>query len=217
MISNIEIGKRIKEAREKCGITQKEVAKKIGVADSTVLRYEKGSISKIKLPVLESIANALNVNPMWLIGKSESKTNENLDLSKCGIFPIKTKKIPLLGSIACGEPIYADECFDGFVETSDNLNADFCIRANGDSMVNARILDGDIVFICKQDMVNNGEIAAVLIDESATLKRIYYDRKNNMLQLVAENPAYKTQIYSGEDLNRIRILGKAVAFQSNIK
>ena len=86
-----------------------------------------------------------------------------------------------------------------------------------DSMIGARIQDGDIVFIHKQEMVDDGEIAAVLIDDEATLKRVYYDQENGILQLFAENPQYKTMRFTGEELDHIRILGKAVAFQSDVK
>ncbi len=84
-------------------------------------------------------------------------------------------------------------------------------------MINARILDGDIVFIRQQPVVNDGEIAAVVIDDTATLKRVYYDREQNTIQLVAENPAYRPLIYQNDMLNEIQILGKAVAFQSDVR
>lgn len=101
------------------------------------------------------------------------------------------------------------------VEAGANIRADFCLRVKGDSMINARICDGDIVFIKKQPDVNDGEIAAVLIGNEATLKRVY--KKKNEIILVAENPAYKPLVYKNEELNEIRILGKAIAFQSDIK
>jgi len=106
------------------------------------------------------------------------------------------------------------EHFESYVEAGANIRADFCLRVKGDSMINARICDGDIVFIRKQPDVNDGEIAAVLIDNEATLKRVY--KKKGEIILVAENPAYKPLVYKGEELNEIRILGKAIAFQSNV-
>ena len=99
-----------------------------------------------------------------------------------------------------------------FVMANNDINADFCLKAKGDSMINARIFDGDIVFIRQQPTVNNGEIAAVIIDNEATLKRVYlYD---NRLELRPENPTYPVLNYEGEQLDSIRIIGKAVAFQS---
>ena len=111
----------------------------------------------------------------------------------------------------------ANEEVDLYVEAGANIQADFCLKAKGDSMIGARIYDGDIVFIRKQPMVEDGEIAAAIIDDEATLKRVYYDQEAGVLQLFAENPQYKTMRFSGEELDHIRIIGKAVAFQSDIK
>lgn len=99
------------------------------------------------------------------------------------------------------------------------IEADFCLKVSGDSMKGARILDGDIVFIRKQDRVENGSIAAVVVnnDSEATLRRIHYNSEKRVLILKPENPAYEDLIFSGDELNQIHILGKAVAFQSNIK
>lgn len=100
-----------------------------------------------------------------------------------------------------------------------NIKADFCLKASGDSMINARILDGDIVFIQQQDMVENGEIAAVVVnnDSEATLKRFFYYQEKALLILKAENPAYEDLIFTGEELNQVHVLGKVIAFQSDVK
>ena len=137
------------------------------------------------------------------------------NLPKYDIRPITTKKIPLLGEIACGEPIFANEEHEYFVEASTDIRADFALQAKGDSMINARINDGDIVFIRQQPDVNNGEIAAVIIDDEVTLKRVYKQDKGVML--VAENPKYNPIIYTENDAVTINILGKAVAFQSELE
>ena len=84
-------------------------------------------------------------------------------------------------------------------------------------MVNARLYDGDIVFIRQQSTVENGEIAAVIINNEATLKRVEYFPERNMLILKPENPKYQDLVYLGEELNQIRIIGKAVAFQSDVR
>ena len=133
------------------------------------------------------------------------------------IFPITTKRVPCLGSIACGEPVFANEEHELYVEVGTNVHADFCLQAAGDSMIGARIHDGDIVFIRKQDMVDNGEIAAVIIEDEATLKRVNYYPDKNLLILHAENPSYKDLIYTDAELDQIVILGKAVAFQSDVR
>ena len=128
--------------------------------------------------------------------------------------PNQLKRFPLLGEIACGEPIFAQEDRETFLIADAEIAADFCLLARGDSMIGARIYDGDAVFIRSQPMVENGEIAAVIIDDEATLKRVYYDREHARLQLVPENPAYSPLVYVGEELDNIRILGKAVGFMS---
>ncbi len=112
--------------------------------------------------------------------------------------------------------IYADEDRESYIMAGTDIQADFCLKCKGDSMINARINDGDIVFIRQQNMVNNGEIAAVIIDNEATLKRFYYYKEANLVILKAENPKFKDLEYKDERLNEIRIIGKAVAFQSDV-
>jgi repressor LexA len=123
----------------------------------------------------------------------------------------------VLGDIACGMPIYADEKHESFVSVSDKFDADFCLTARGDSMIGARIYDGDIVFIRSQSTVENGEIAAVILGDEATLKRVYYYPDEEKLILSPENPKYAPLVYIKNELNDIKILGKAVAFQSAIR
>lgn len=123
----------------------------------------------------------------------------------------------MLGTIACGEPIFTDEDRESYVMVGTEIRADFCLKCQGDSMINARIHDGDIVFIRKQDIVDNGEIAAVIIDDEATLKRFYYYKEQNMVILRPENSKYKDIILTGEQLERVKVLGKAVAFQSDVE
>ena len=211
------MGQRLKEARlEKC-ITQDMLANIVGFNKSTIQRYESGKINKVKLPVIEAIASYLEVNPAWIVGKSSNKylTYKDNKLPHPDLMPIKTKKWRVLGDIACGEPIYADEDFDSYIEAGADIPADFCVRAKGDSMINARIQDGDIVFIRKQPLVENGDIAAVVIEDGITLKRFY--KHGDTVHLLAENPKYEPLIYSNEELEQIYIIGKAVAFQSDIK
>ena len=133
-----------------------------------------------------------------------------------GVMPISIKKLPILGEIACGEPIYASEEHESYAAADENINADICLRAHGDSMTGARIFDGDIVFIRAQNAVDNGEIAAVIIDEEATLKRVYFYPEQEKLILSPENPKYAPLVYVGGELESIKIIGKAVAFQSSV-
>jgi len=224
MADIIKIGKRIESARTEMHLTQEELAGKLGLNKSTIQRYETGKVQKIKLPIIDSMARILKVNPDWLSDKSDERTIRNVDENNLdalmakydNIKPIKLKKFPLLGEIACGEPIFADENKESFIMADMDINADFCLAAKGDSMINARIQDGDIVFIKEMPMVDNGEIAAVIIDDEATLKRVYYYPEKNKLVLQAENPKYEPFIYTNEELNQIRILGKAVYFMSDL-
>lgn len=204
------IGDRIKQARNAKGYTQEDIANHIGVNKSTILRYEHGDVKNIKIPILEAIAHFLSVNPAWLAGKSNNSTTERLP----DILPLKTQKIPLLGEIACGKPIVANREYELYVDATSDIHADYAVKARGDSMINARIYDGDIVFIKEQPDVENGEIAAVVIEDEITLKRVYKDE--NSLELRAENPRIKPFVYRGEELNHIKILGKAIAFQGDI-
>ncbi len=212
---------RLKEAMMAKDYKQTDLAKASGLDKSLISNYLSGRY-KARQENLYLLAKALDVSETWLMGYDVpmSRTPYSLkeqEVSLDNIFPISTKRIPLLGEIACGEPIYADEDRESYIVAGTELKADFCLWAKGDSMIGARILDGDIVFIRQQETVENGEIAAVIIENEATLKRVYYYQEKNLLILKAENPAYQDFVYTNEELNNIRILGKAVAFQSDVK
>lgn len=207
------IGKRIKICREALGLTQAELAKKVGYKSNTTINKIELDINDIPLSKVKDFAKALNTTTAYLMGWEDKN-----DLPPYpNIMPIKTKKFPLLGEIACGEPIFATEDRESYIEAGADIKADFCLKAKGDSMINARIMDGDIVFIRKQPTVNNGQIAAVIIDDEATLKRVYYYPEKGKLMLQAENPNYEPLMYVGEELNQIHIIGLAVAFQSDVR
>lgn len=209
------IGEKIKQARIANGMTQEELAVELGYKSrSSVNKIETGG-RDIPRSQIKKIAEVLGVSPISLLGLEEEAETPAEHIGN--IYPVKLKKFPMLGSIACGEPIFADEDRQSTVMADMDINADFCLRAKGDSMINARIHDGDIVFIREAPMVDNGEIAAVVIEDEATLKRVYYDKTANVLQLVAENPRYAPLVYTGEELNHIHILGKAVYFMSEVR
>ena len=149
--------------------------------------------------------------------EKDAFNNYDIDDNYDNLYKIDKIKLPMLGTIACGEPIFADEDRESYVMVGTEIRADFCLKCQGDSMINARIHDGDIVFIRKQDIVDNGEIAAVIIDDEATLKRFYYYKEQNMVILRPENSKYKDIILTGEQLERVKVLGKAVAFQSDVE
>ena len=215
----MKIGKRIKQRREDLGIAQTLLAEQIGTSKQNLYKYENGIISNIPADKIEAIAKALHTTPAYLMGWSDdpSLTAASSTLPD-NILPMpKMKRIPLIGTIACGKPILAVENADDTVAIPDNIDADFSLRCKGDSMVNARIFDGDIVYIKERPMVENGEIAAVIIGEEATLKRVYYTPGSDRITLRACNPVYPDMEYEGESLSHIRILGKAVAFTSIIR
>lgn len=213
----MEMGKKIHELRMQKGMTLEELGNIVGVGKSTVRKWENGIIANMKRDKILKVSVALGVSPAYLMGWQESTDEEIISLNN--VHPIELKRFPMLGDIACGVPKYTNEDRESYVMAGTNINADFCLRASRDSMVGARILDGDIVFIRKQDMVENGEIAAVVVnnDSEATLKRLYYYPDKGVLILKPENPAYEDLIFSGNELNQVHVLGKAMAFQSDVR
>ncbi len=208
---------RLKEILDARDMKPADLANITGIARSSISDYLNGRY-EAKQDKIDIIASKLGISPAYLMGwEDESKTIKQTQHPD--ILPLKgrTKRIPLLGEIACGEPIYANREYELYEEVDETLNADFCLKAKGDSMINARIYDGDIVFIKECQEVYNGEIAAVIIEDSVTLKRVFYNKEQDQLVLNAENTAYAPLVYRGEQLNQIRILGLAVGFQSVIK
>lgn len=211
------VGEKIREARLKKGYTQTELAELLGYKSRSSINKIEVEGRDIPRSSVIKFAKALDVTPAYLMGwEDEPKPEQSLYDRFDNLHPVKLKRFPLLGEIACGEPIYAEEDHESYVSADADIRADFCLKAKGDSMINADICDGDVVFIRQQDMVENGEIAAVIIEDEATLKRVYYDRENNRLQLIAENPRYAPLVYTGEELNYIRILGKAVTLMREL-
>ena len=202
---------RLKELRKQAGLTLDELAERVGTSKQTIHRYENGTITNVPPEKVESLAVALGTTPGVLMGWEGEPT-----VGYKNLMPLSVKQLPVLGDIACGMPIYAEERHESFVTVADKLDADFCLKAHGDSMIGARIYDGDVVFIRSQSAVENGEIAAVIINDEATLKRVYYYPKEGKLILSPENPRYAPLVYVGRELDSVKIIGKAVAFQSVI-
>lgn len=209
----LELYKNIKRRRQQLKMTQTDLALKMGYADkSMIAKIEKGNVDLPQSKIL-AFANALETTPGELMGWDyETEATETVD----NIYKLDKIKLPFLGKVACGEPIYADEERESYVMVGTDINADFCLQCQGDSMINARIHDGDIVFVKKTDIVENGEIAVVIIDDEATLKRFFYYREQNLVILKPENPKYQDIILTGEQLNQVRVIGRAVAFQSDV-
>lgn len=203
------IADRLRNARKAKKYTLEEASKLIGIDRTTLNKYELGKIEGIPLDKIERAAEVYSVSPSHLMGWTEDEAPAPLPSN---VLPMpKTYKIPLLGDIACGTPILATENLDGSVEVPDNIHADFSLRCKGDSMINARIHDGDIVYIRQQEQVEDGEIAAVLIDDAATLKRV--KRIGTYIALQPCNDNYQ-DIIIDTTKETVRILGKAVGFTS---
>ena len=205
----------LRDIRKERGKTQKQIAKLLGISQQSYSAYENG-VSQPPRDALIKLAEYYQVSTDYLLDRTNLPTSTQGQVTFSNIFPVEKRKIPFLGKIACGEPIFAEEEKGVYVEALSDLHVDFCLQTKGDSMINARIKDGDIVFIRSQPEVNNGEIAAVAIGDTATLKRVYYYPEKNQITLQAENPAFPPLTYVGAELEEIRILGKAVAFRSNL-
>lgn len=209
----LELYKNIKRRRQQLKMTQTDLALKMGYADkSMIAKIEKGNVDLPQSKIL-AFANVLETTPGELMGWDyEAEPTETVD----NIYKLDKIKLPMLGKVACGEPIFADEDRESYIMIGTDIGADFCLQCQGDSMINARIHDGDIVFVKKTDIVENGEIAVVIIDDEATLKRFFYYREQNLIILKPENPKYQDIILTGEQLNQVRVIGRAVAFQSDV-
>ena len=201
--------------RKRKGLSQVELAKTLNLTRSAISMYETGQ-REPNLETLELFADYYNVDMNTLTG-SQPSVPSIFDIP--GVQPLpKTYKVPLLGEIACGDPILAEQNIAEIIAVPDAVKgADFALTCKGDSMINARIFDGDIVYIHMQETVENGEIAAVLIDDEATLKKVYYSTGSDRITLRPCNPLYPDYEFAGEELNKIRILGKAIAFTSMVR
>lgn len=209
---------RLSEALILRNMTAADLSRKTNIDEGTLSNYRKGKYEP-KQRKLEAIAKALNVSIPWLMGadvQMQPNAEQKNIFSFDNIQPMpEMKKVPRLGTIACGEPILANEEHGEFDTLPIEIKCDFTLVCKGDSMINARIYDGDIVAIKAQPIVENGEIAAVIIEDEATLKRVY--QIGDTLILQAENPSFADLQYHGAELNQIRILGKAVYFISQVR
>ena len=211
------LSEKIRALRKEKGMSLEQIAEMIGTSRQTVHRYETGAIANIPHEKVEMLARALGTTPQSLMGWDDERDFSTINnINNTSIASAMTKKLPLLGNVACGEPVFASEEQGYYVRANADVHADFCLTARGDSMINARIFDGDLLFVRKQECVDDGEIAVVLIDDEATVKRVYFNRDDGILTLMPENPTYKPMRYMGSQLECIRILGKVVSGQYKI-
>lgn len=212
----MDISRKIKELRMRKDLTLEQIGDYVGVSKATVLKWESGMIKNMRRDKIVKLAEILGTTPGDLLGWTDKEPSTFTDIIP-DLMPIRRKSFPLLGEVACGEPTYAEEQHETMVESTETIDADFCLRAKGDSMSGSQIDDGDIVFIKQMPMVDNGDIAAVLIENETTLKRVDYNPEAGLLILMPDNPAYRPLVYKGDDLNQIRILGRAVMIQKIIR
>lgn len=214
----MKLGDLIREYRESHSLSQRQFAMQCDLSNGYISILEKGVNPNTNKPVtptlpqLKKLADGLHITLSELFDRVDDMP---IDLA-ANIIPMPAmNRVPLLGAIACGAPILAQEHIEDYVDMPAHIHADFALTCKGDSMINARIFDGDVVYIRQQDTVENGEIAAVLIDGEATLKRVrLFD---DHISLEPENPQYRPLVFWGEEMNAIRILGKAVAFTSTVR
>ena len=198
----MDFAKRLKELRVSRGLTQEDLARELNLVKSSISMYENGK-RKPSFEVLEAIADYFNVNMDTLYSSAPA-------------FVPSLKRVPMLGYAAAGQPL---ENLDGqdtyYVETDSRYAVDFCITVRGDSMINAGINDGDIVFVKAQPEVPNGKIACVEIDnERVCIKRFY--KTDTGVMLVSENPKYAPLQFSESNCTDFKVLGLAVLKQSEI-
>ena len=206
----MSIGEFIKTRRKELGLSADDLAIKIGKNRATVYRYESNYIEKLPADVLVPLAAALRVTPGDLISKGEDSASASPSLQGIkNIVPIERRMVPVIGTIAAGTPILADEHIEAWVPCDARCRVDFGLKVQGDSMIDAGIEDGDIVFIQQVDDVDDGQMAAVCIDDTATLKYVYKEKEG--VTLNPANPRYRPMHFDASNCDNIYIVGRAVA------
>lgn len=206
----MEIKDLIKQRRIEKGYSLEDVAKQCGVSRQTVQKWETGKIENMRRSSVAALSSALGIPIEALMGWDTPKDDDLFAIP--GILPVPPMvRKPLIGTIACGTPILAEQNVDKYIAVPEDIRCDFALRCEGDSMIGIHIMPGAAVYIREQPDVENGEIAAVIVDdESATLKRVY--KTDSAITLLAENPKYAPIIITGERLQHVRILGVVVAW-----
>ena len=219
----MELREKLLALKTENGLTTDALSERSGVPKGTINKLLNGETRNPTTQTLRRLAKALNCPLETLCGQPTdipgvyrlgALTGDAQALMARGeLTPVHRRRVPLLGKIAAGKPILCEEEVE-VVGCDDHLQCDFALKVSGDSMVGARIHDGDIVFIRSQEDVDDGQIAAVIIDDRATLKRVYHIP--NGVQLLSENPKYPPMVFTYPEHECIRILGRAVGFQSRL-
>lgn len=213
MDKKTEIGNRIEKSRKALGMTQEELAKTLGLNKSTIQRYESGKIEKIKLPIIEAMANALGVSPEYLAAKSDISEN-NIEVLPNS----KIHMIPVFETVSAGFGAYANDYIIDYIPIYIANISDvpdmMCIKVSGDSMY-PKIEDGDIIVVRRQPCVDNGQIAVILIDgEDGVVKKI--NSGKDFIELISINPMYPPRRFEGKETERIRIVGLVKQIIKNV-
>lgn len=206
-------GERLRVLRKQLGISADDVAKALNVSRATIFRYEKGDIEKVPGSKLEPLAKVLHTTPAYLMGWEEDQSVKP-SIPQNAIPYAPTQRIPILGRISAGLPLYADEQIEGYTYTDLNHGGEyFALRVQGDSMNAIRIYDGDLLIVRKQDIVEDGEIAVVMVNDDEATVKCWHKRENIvMLEPKSTNPAHQMQIYDARE-TPIRVIGKVVQNQ----
>lgn len=216
----MKLSETIRNYRNDHGMSLREFASRCGISPAYISMIENernpktGEPIKPSLKYYRAIASGMGMST----GELLSAVDDMVSLSD---FPANTSPLgattrrPRLGAIACGNPITAEQNIEGYDEVPDYIKCDFTLVCRGDSMTGARIFDGDLVCIRQQPTVESGQIAAVLVDGEATLKRVRF--LDDGVILLPENPAYPPQVYTGDAARNVRIIGLATHFISTIK
>ena len=190
----------LRDLRRSQELTQKQLADEVGISKSAISMYELGN-REPDFATEEALASYFDVSIDYMRFGSQLQS--------------ETAAVPLLGVIACGDPVLAESNVEEYVQTAEGVRADFALRCRGDSMINARIFDGDIVYLRAQPDVDDGQIAAIVIGDEATLKRVH--KYPGKVVLSPENPLYSNIVLEKDTLNEVRIIGRAIAFLSAVR
>lgn len=204
------LGDRIRSRREELQMSQEELATRLGYKSrSTIAKIESGENDLTQSKIV-AFAEALSTTARWLLDYDDSDTT-----LPPGAHHPRFKKVPMLGYAAAGQPLEDLNQDTPYYDVDNKYNVDFCITVRGDSMINAGINDGDIIFIKSMPEVQNGKIACVEIDnEKVCLKRFY--KSADGIMLVSENPKYPPIQLNRFNCQSVKILGLAVLRQSEI-
>ena len=223
----MKLSEKLTRLKARRGLTTDALSLRSGVPKGTINKLLNGETRNPTVGTLTALAEALDCPLEWLSGAGGPVPPRPADIPGVrrlgdapaephwfdNLLPVMSRPVPLLGAIAAGAPIYAEQAL-AVADCDAGLHCDFALRVKGDSMTGARIHDGDIVFIRRQDDVADGQIAAVVIDDEATLKRVYHVK--NGLQLLSENPKYPPMMFTLAECGAIRILGLAVGFTGRL-